>query len=333
MIDELATQARHRSRSTCASRTPCATAAPPSTARSSARSAWSRRWKRPRSSEHYSAPLGPNQGRGVACGFWFNRGGETTGSLTIAPDGSVTLLLGPARRRRLAHVDQHDGGRGTGHSRRQGSRRHLRHQRARLQHGHGGQPVGVRRRHDRRRFRPQGDRRDVPARGEDLGRAGGRRRVRRRALPAGELECRRFRAAVDRRHRQAGRALPAAPSPAIPSSPSPARARVSAPRSSTSRSTRRPARQGAARYGDRGRRQGRSIRAGRGPVPGRRRPGHRLGAQRGVHLRRRRAAAESELPRLSHPGRLRRADDRSGHRRSAQPASILTACAASARRR
>ncbi len=43
---------------------------------------------------HYSAPLGPNQGRGVGAGFWFNRGGETTGSLNIAPDGSVTLLLG-----------------------------------------------------------------------------------------------------------------------------------------------------------------------------------------------------------------------------------------------
>jgi CO/xanthine dehydrogenase Mo-binding subunit len=44
--------------------------------------------------EHYNAPLGPNQGRGVGAGFWFNRGGETTGSLNIAPDGSVTLLLG-----------------------------------------------------------------------------------------------------------------------------------------------------------------------------------------------------------------------------------------------
>ncbi len=43
---------------------------------------------------HYTAPLKPNQGRGVGAGFWFNRGGETTGSLNIAPDGSVTLLLG-----------------------------------------------------------------------------------------------------------------------------------------------------------------------------------------------------------------------------------------------
>ena len=43
---------------------------------------------------HYSAPLGPNQGRGVGCGFWFNRGGETTASLNITPDGSVNLMLG-----------------------------------------------------------------------------------------------------------------------------------------------------------------------------------------------------------------------------------------------
>ena len=43
---------------------------------------------------HYSAPLGPNQGRGIGCGFWFNRGGETTASLNITPDGSVNLMLG-----------------------------------------------------------------------------------------------------------------------------------------------------------------------------------------------------------------------------------------------
>jgi CO/xanthine dehydrogenase Mo-binding subunit len=47
-----------------------------------------------RNSEHYKTPLGPNQGRGVGLGFWFNRGGETTASLTIGPDGTVTLLLG-----------------------------------------------------------------------------------------------------------------------------------------------------------------------------------------------------------------------------------------------
>ncbi len=47
-----------------------------------------------KNSAHYRAPLGPNQGRGVAAGCWFNIGGETTASLNIAPDGSVTVMLG-----------------------------------------------------------------------------------------------------------------------------------------------------------------------------------------------------------------------------------------------
>ena len=44
--------------------------------------------------DHYNSPVPPGQGRGVAAGFWFNRGGETTGTLNIAIDGSVTLILG-----------------------------------------------------------------------------------------------------------------------------------------------------------------------------------------------------------------------------------------------
>ena len=44
--------------------------------------------------DHYTSPVPEGQGRGVASGFWFNRGGDTTGSLTITPDGSVTILLG-----------------------------------------------------------------------------------------------------------------------------------------------------------------------------------------------------------------------------------------------
>ena len=44
--------------------------------------------------DHYRSPVPEGQGRGVSAGFWFNRGGDTTGSLTVAPDGSVTILLG-----------------------------------------------------------------------------------------------------------------------------------------------------------------------------------------------------------------------------------------------
>ena len=43
---------------------------------------------------HYKSPVPKGQGRGVAAGFWFNRGGETTGTLNIATDGSVTIILG-----------------------------------------------------------------------------------------------------------------------------------------------------------------------------------------------------------------------------------------------
>ena len=44
--------------------------------------------------EHYNAPLGPNQGRGVASGFWFNIGGETCVTMNVNEDGTATLVLG-----------------------------------------------------------------------------------------------------------------------------------------------------------------------------------------------------------------------------------------------
>ncbi|MBT5898413.1 MAG: xanthine dehydrogenase family protein molybdopterin-binding subunit, partial [Rhodospirillaceae bacterium] len=45
-------------------------------------------------SEHYKIPLGPNQGRGVASGFWFNIGGESCAGIRINEDGSVSLTEG-----------------------------------------------------------------------------------------------------------------------------------------------------------------------------------------------------------------------------------------------
>lgn len=43
---------------------------------------------------HMKAPLGPNQGRGMACGFWFNIGGQTCSDLNVGIDGTVTLTVG-----------------------------------------------------------------------------------------------------------------------------------------------------------------------------------------------------------------------------------------------
>jgi CO/xanthine dehydrogenase Mo-binding subunit len=43
---------------------------------------------------HYSAPLGPNQGRGLSCGFWFNFGGNTCVSLNINEDGTIGVVEG-----------------------------------------------------------------------------------------------------------------------------------------------------------------------------------------------------------------------------------------------
>jgi CO/xanthine dehydrogenase Mo-binding subunit len=43
---------------------------------------------------HMKAKLGKNQGRGMACGFWFNFGGQTCTSLNVTPDGSVVVSVG-----------------------------------------------------------------------------------------------------------------------------------------------------------------------------------------------------------------------------------------------
>ena len=42
----------------------------------------------------YAVPLGPNQGRGVASGFWFNVGGEASAEVRVNEDGTVTVTTG-----------------------------------------------------------------------------------------------------------------------------------------------------------------------------------------------------------------------------------------------
>ncbi|WP_102225050.1 xanthine dehydrogenase family protein molybdopterin-binding subunit [Acidimangrovimonas sediminis] len=43
---------------------------------------------------HYTAPLGPNQGRGLSCGFWFNFGGNASVTLSVNTDGTVNVTEG-----------------------------------------------------------------------------------------------------------------------------------------------------------------------------------------------------------------------------------------------
>jgi CO/xanthine dehydrogenase Mo-binding subunit len=43
---------------------------------------------------HYKTPLGKNQGRGVASGFWFNAGGESSAQVNITEDGNVVVVTG-----------------------------------------------------------------------------------------------------------------------------------------------------------------------------------------------------------------------------------------------
>ena len=48
-----------------------------------------------RHSPHYRMPLdGPNRGRGVASGFWYNYGGKSSASASVNSDGTVSLITG-----------------------------------------------------------------------------------------------------------------------------------------------------------------------------------------------------------------------------------------------
>ncbi|HEU4428462.1 MAG TPA: xanthine dehydrogenase family protein molybdopterin-binding subunit [Myxococcota bacterium] len=43
---------------------------------------------------HYRAPLEPNQGRGIASGFWFNVGMQSSAEVHLAEDGTATVITG-----------------------------------------------------------------------------------------------------------------------------------------------------------------------------------------------------------------------------------------------
>jgi CO/xanthine dehydrogenase Mo-binding subunit len=47
-----------------------------------------------RAHPHYKAPLGENQGRGVAAGFWFNAGMQSSATVSLNDDGSAIVRTG-----------------------------------------------------------------------------------------------------------------------------------------------------------------------------------------------------------------------------------------------
>jgi CO/xanthine dehydrogenase Mo-binding subunit len=47
-----------------------------------------------RATAHLKAPLGPNQGRGIASGYWHNAGGESSAAVHVNEDGTVTVTEG-----------------------------------------------------------------------------------------------------------------------------------------------------------------------------------------------------------------------------------------------
>ena len=42
----------------------------------------------------YRKPLGPNPGRGVASGYWFNGAGDSGANVAVNADGTVTIATG-----------------------------------------------------------------------------------------------------------------------------------------------------------------------------------------------------------------------------------------------
>jgi len=44
--------------------------------------------------DHYTSKLGPNQGRGIALGYWMHAGGLSSASVTLQDDGTISLATG-----------------------------------------------------------------------------------------------------------------------------------------------------------------------------------------------------------------------------------------------
>ena len=143
---------------------------------------------------HYKAPLGKHQGRGVASGFWFNAGGESSAQVNVTEDGNVVVTTGHpdigGSRASIANITAELLGIDY-QSRLRADRRHGEH---RLQQPDRRQPRAVRLGHGGHAIHREGDHDPLRARREDLedrpgcGGLGGRRgpagRRERRQVPA-----------------------------------------------------------------------------------------------------------------------------------------------------
>ena len=276
--------------------------------------------KKAREHPHLKETLGPDQGRGIATGFWFNIGKETTTTLNVNEDGSVTVILGTidvagGSRAAMAMMVAEELGIDVDKVRPQiGDTQAL---------GFNFVTAGSRGTFAERDGgdgrRAQGDRHDARARRPNVGRAGRRRGLGRRPCAPGELQRGRVRALVHRRDREKGRHDRR---PDRGARGDHRRRRGARLRDPYRRRRGRPedrAGQNPALHGDPGYRQGDPPGLCGRPVPGRRGAGNRLGAQRGIHLRRGRNPPEPGLPRLPRAGGLGRAVHRDRDRRGAQP--------------
>ena len=270
---------------------------------------------------HYSTPLdGPNRGRGVAAGAWFNGSGPATAVASVNADGTVSLVEGSpdiggsrvAMAMQVAEVlgiaaedvtpsigdtdsigySSGAGGSGvtfkTGHRQRGGRPGHHRpddgESRARLGRGRRGGGVPGRRHQPQERPRAEDN---LQGAGGDAQRDGRPRRRAGHVQPHG------------RRQRLRG----------------PRRGRRGGPRDGKGR--------GPQVHRAAGRGQGHPSQLRRGPDTGRGRPGNRLGPQRGVLLRRPGQDDESYLPRLPNAHRPGPTDDRHGPGGGAQRGAPL----------
>ena len=146
-LDELARQARHRSAGPARDERRARTARRPITASPIATSASSPRWKRRSNHPHCKAPLQPGQGRGIASGFWFNIGGESSARGACQRGRQRQRRVRQSRHRRLARLDGDDGRRGAGPAGRARAPDRRRHRLDRLLLPHRRQPRDLRHRH------------------------------------------------------------------------------------------------------------------------------------------------------------------------------------------